>query len=142
MLNACFGLLSEPCSRCFTSGIFMGFGSVKLTLSEASPDTNHSLAAHILFYEMQLWFQSLPLCSALLPCGYLLICPLRELILPKATECKRLYRIAEFLANIPTLVVWPLHRLSFLRCGVFRRLLLIQAFIRSFARKCWSQPGL
>lgn len=56
----------------------MGFGSPKLALREAGQDPNHSLPLRILFYEMQVWFQSLLPRAALLPYEYLLILPLEK----------------------------------------------------------------
>ncbi|XP_056212637.1 uncharacterized protein LOC130157252 [Falco biarmicus] len=65
-----------------------------------------------------------------------------ELILLKAKEWKRPYQIASLLMNVPAFVMWPFHRLSFFHRCVFRRLLLIQASICSFAHKRWSRSGL
>lgn len=56
--------------------------------------------------------------------------------------CERLYQIVKFILDIPAFIVWPFLLLSLFHHCVFGQLLLIQAFICSFAHKCWSQPGL
>jgi len=114
---------------------------VKPTFSEASQDANRSLTSHILFYETQVWFQSLLPRAALPPREECLIFPLKvhppegegmQEALPKSIVCNEysyFHRVA-----VSSAVIAPLPRFqkAFADPGIYLQLCL-QTLVTTWA---------
>lgn len=121
--------------KCYFHGLWLCEADIKWSQSRLKPQPHFS---HPLLRNASSVSVSTVVLSSCTPW----IIPLKELILPKAKGCERLYQTASVILDIPAFVLWPFLLLSLFHHCVFKRLLLTQAFMRSFAHKWWSQPGL